>query len=183
MLFFFSSRRRHTRSTRDWSSDVCSSDLFLVGDDYAHGADHAAGAVVQLQLALEAIAPGVDLEVRLAREHAAHVVVVGLLAEAPDVRAGDDVVIAVGRCGVYGENLHPVVALDELLHELLRVSVARRVGLVGVGLEEMRIVRDSTVEPVANALRAVLERAAVEAGVMEVSQAQRSNAIVRYVAE
>src|SRR5207247_4908946 len=25
--FFFSSRRRHTRSTRDWSSDVCSSDL------------------------------------------------------------------------------------------------------------------------------------------------------------
>src|SRR6266536_2978596 len=27
MIFFFSSRRRHTRSTRDWSSDVCSSDL------------------------------------------------------------------------------------------------------------------------------------------------------------
>src|SRR6266496_1489405 len=26
--FFFSSRRRHTRSLRDWSSDVCSSDLF-----------------------------------------------------------------------------------------------------------------------------------------------------------
>src|SRR5205823_14105069 len=132
---------------------------------------------------LEAIAPGVDLEVRLAREHAAHVVVVGLLAEAADVRAGDDVVIAVGRCGVYGENLHLGVALDELLHELLRVSVARRVGLVGVGIEEIRSVRDSTVEPVANALRAVLERAAVEAGVMEVSQAQRSNAIVRYVAE
>src|SRR5699024_12002406 len=27
ILFFFSSRRRHTRSKRDWSSDVCSSDL------------------------------------------------------------------------------------------------------------------------------------------------------------
>src|SRR5699024_12093532 len=26
-LLFFSSRRRHTRSKRDWSSDVCSSDL------------------------------------------------------------------------------------------------------------------------------------------------------------
>src|SRR5699024_11669892 len=26
-IFFFSSRRRHTRSKRDWSSDVCSSDL------------------------------------------------------------------------------------------------------------------------------------------------------------
>src|SRR5437868_10782998 len=30
-FFFFSSRRRHTRSKRDWSSDVCSSDL--VGRD------------------------------------------------------------------------------------------------------------------------------------------------------
>src|SRR3712207_7706328 len=27
LLFFFSSRRRHTRYWRDWSSDVCSSDL------------------------------------------------------------------------------------------------------------------------------------------------------------
>src|SRR5690606_7088281 len=27
MLFFFSSRRRHTSFSRDWSSDVCSSDL------------------------------------------------------------------------------------------------------------------------------------------------------------
>src|SRR2546429_685137 len=27
MIFFFSSRRRHTRCSRDWSSDVCSSDL------------------------------------------------------------------------------------------------------------------------------------------------------------
>src|SRR5690606_4947344 len=27
-VFFFSSRRRHTRFSRDWSSDVCSSDLF-----------------------------------------------------------------------------------------------------------------------------------------------------------
>src|SRR2546421_6836397 len=26
IMFFFSSRRRHTRSDRDWSSDVCSSD-------------------------------------------------------------------------------------------------------------------------------------------------------------
>src|SRR6266536_5730545 len=32
-FFFFSSRRRHTRSTRDWSSDVCSSDLAPEGRD------------------------------------------------------------------------------------------------------------------------------------------------------
>src|SRR3989440_765977 len=29
-FFFFSSRRRHTRSDRDWSSDVCSSDLLIL---------------------------------------------------------------------------------------------------------------------------------------------------------
>src|SRR2546422_5032742 len=28
-FFFFSSRRRHTRCSRDWSSDVCSSDLAM----------------------------------------------------------------------------------------------------------------------------------------------------------
>src|SRR2546422_8369914 len=32
LFFFFSSRRRHTRCSRDWSSDVCSSDLFKVVD-------------------------------------------------------------------------------------------------------------------------------------------------------
>src|SRR2546429_4150920 len=38
-VFFFSSRRRHTRCSRDWSSDVCSSDLALnapLGNDL-HG--------------------------------------------------------------------------------------------------------------------------------------------------
>src|SRR6266581_6334970 len=45
-IFFFSSRRRHTRWTGDWSSDVCSSDLLVVaprellgnGDRRAHAA-------------------------------------------------------------------------------------------------------------------------------------------------
>src|SRR3712207_7987242 len=38
LIFFFSSRRRHTRYWRDWSSDVCSSDLvhFYAG---THGAE------------------------------------------------------------------------------------------------------------------------------------------------
>src|SRR3712207_7135719 len=31
-IFFFSSRRRHTRYWRDWSSDVCSSDLLVTRD-------------------------------------------------------------------------------------------------------------------------------------------------------
>src|SRR5206468_9008348 len=40
--FFFSSRRRHTRSDRDWSSDVCSSDLVC---PRRRGAVHAARGV------------------------------------------------------------------------------------------------------------------------------------------
>src|SRR5699024_11236745 len=33
IIFFFSSIRRHTRSKRDWSSDVCSSDLSQVSEE------------------------------------------------------------------------------------------------------------------------------------------------------
>src|SRR5207245_3204515 len=35
LYFFFSSRRRHTRCYRDWSSDVCSSDLRLAAQPRA----------------------------------------------------------------------------------------------------------------------------------------------------
>src|SRR5690625_6970765 len=35
VIFFFSSRRRHTRWPRDWSSDVCSSDLSKRGSEIA----------------------------------------------------------------------------------------------------------------------------------------------------
>src|SRR2546429_3467206 len=40
-LFFFSSRRRHTRCSRDWSSDVCSSDLIRYFIHF-HGKRHPA---------------------------------------------------------------------------------------------------------------------------------------------
>src|SRR5699024_11574099 len=39
LIFFFSSRRRHTRSKRDWSSDVCSSDLFLSDQNWLESLD------------------------------------------------------------------------------------------------------------------------------------------------
>src|SRR3989442_7788350 len=42
LLLFFSSRRRHTRCGRDWSSDVCSSDL----ETFADGAVLRARAVL-----------------------------------------------------------------------------------------------------------------------------------------
>src|SRR5437868_15082836 len=54
-LFFFSSRRRHTRSKRDWSSDVCSSDIESGRDKkraaiYTNGTAEELGAerIVQL---------------------------------------------------------------------------------------------------------------------------------------
>src|SRR5690606_39949555 len=40
--FFFSSRRRHTSFSRDWSSDVCSSDLSLLRN--SNGVDHSVDA-------------------------------------------------------------------------------------------------------------------------------------------
>src|SRR5699024_11389071 len=49
--FFFSSRRRHTRSKRDWSSDVCSSDLMEL-----HHSKHHATYVKGANTALEKLA-------------------------------------------------------------------------------------------------------------------------------
>src|SRR5207253_4644554 len=42
---FFSSRRRHTRWPRDWSSDVCSSDLFALMLD-AQGRSHPTNLLI-----------------------------------------------------------------------------------------------------------------------------------------
>src|SRR5256886_15326248 len=39
IMFFFSSRRRHTRFDCDWSSDVCSSDLYL-SQEHRDAAEH-----------------------------------------------------------------------------------------------------------------------------------------------
>src|SRR5690625_3760109 len=44
--FFFSSRRRHTRWPRDWSSDVCSSDLILLHQ----GSGGIGGAAADIEL-------------------------------------------------------------------------------------------------------------------------------------
>src|SRR5204863_3337789 len=64
--FFFSSRRRHTRSLRDWSSDVCSSDLrqTLFGNDFHGLLDgnmyDAAGSIDPLQFFI-GLGVGADL--------------------------------------------------------------------------------------------------------------------------
>src|SRR2546429_8422208 len=53
-FFFFSSRRRHTRCSRDWSSDVCSSDLIEIQLDVLRRRvpatpEQAASALANLQ--------------------------------------------------------------------------------------------------------------------------------------
>src|ERR1022692_1860765 len=53
MHLFFSSRRRHTRLQGDWSSDVCSSDLY----DYSH----LAPSRLEVQLGAEFHSPGLVL--------------------------------------------------------------------------------------------------------------------------
>src|SRR5207249_8648285 len=45
--FFFSSRRRHTRSKRDWSSDVCSSDLYKASASPLSGTERGSGGEVR----------------------------------------------------------------------------------------------------------------------------------------
>src|SRR5688500_20299073 len=65
-LFFFSSRRRHTRLQGDWSSDVCSSDL---AEEQGHTVGRLAAAVHDL-LVLFHEAEAIDLlvheEIRVA---------------------------------------------------------------------------------------------------------------------
>src|SRR5699024_6659790 len=123
-LFFFSSRRRHTRSKRDWSSDVCSSDLVVdllhlavaegalqVGIcPLARGDDHHPGGanVEPLDDALALRGPGGrDTETggRQARSHGGALPTQGWVCSDTDgLIHGDDVVVGI-------ENVH---ALDEL---------------------------------------------------------------------
>src|SRR5690606_40488731 len=72
-FFFFSSRRRHTRFSRDWSSDVCSSDLgltllaVLVFHDVAQVAQVDRGSLadsLQDQFTLDTVKAGTRSEER-----------------------------------------------------------------------------------------------------------------------
>src|SRR5690606_41545945 len=63
LLFFFSSRRRHTRFSRDWSSDVCSSDLPLftmnmINNFSSTGFTWTAVTAVDLILVIQAVLSG-----------------------------------------------------------------------------------------------------------------------------
>src|SRR5690606_40800972 len=81
-LFFFSSRRRHTRFSRDWSSDVCSSDLdtamryqddgtplvVLAGKDYGSGSSRDWAAKGSRLLGIRAVIAERSEERRVGKE-------------------------------------------------------------------------------------------------------------------
>src|SRR5690606_39949739 len=62
VFFFFSSRRRHTRFSRDWSSDVCSSDLVRRP---AHGLKLGIAGAALLATVLPSAAASEDALVRI----------------------------------------------------------------------------------------------------------------------
>src|SRR5204862_4990203 len=75
VVFFFSSRRRHTISLRDWSSDVCSSDLVgtnTIGLDIGPSslASVPQQGPVQLQTFCEELRPNARKKRRLQRKMA-----------------------------------------------------------------------------------------------------------------
>src|SRR2546429_5314830 len=61
-FFFFSSRRRHTRCSRDWSSDVCSSDLSQRFWDAMNAVDESAIRKIEMQLSRQLVEDfGIDV--------------------------------------------------------------------------------------------------------------------------
>src|SRR5256884_4960926 len=63
LFFFFSSRRRHTRCSRDWSSDVCSSDLiFAAGTGNPYFSTDTAAALRAMEIKAEAILKATRVE-------------------------------------------------------------------------------------------------------------------------
>src|SRR5713226_2876861 len=66
VLFFFSSRRRHTRWTGDWSSDVCSSDLVKTGIIRPERRADRPGKPIERDVGEHAVAADRELDVAIA---------------------------------------------------------------------------------------------------------------------
>src|SRR5690606_40204260 len=66
--FFFSSRRRHTRFSRDWSSDVCSSDLGALFMNQSDNPANPAGYAGFVEELLTQLPDGVDAYVGRSEE-------------------------------------------------------------------------------------------------------------------
>src|SRR5690606_40670242 len=100
-LFFFSSRRRHTRFSRDWSSDVCSSDLRahdIPGSDRMNG--NETKALNQVPMVVEQTSRGeraYDIYSRLLKERVIFLVGGIEIGRASCRERGEDSVVAGSR--------------------------------------------------------------------------------------
>src|SRR5690606_39652976 len=83
LSFFFSSRRRHTRFSRDWSSDVCSSDL----QSFAGARD---GAEQRCTRVFQAAAVDIGVEVLLELVVTGHFVPLTALFRSEECRVGKE---------------------------------------------------------------------------------------------
>src|SRR6266487_456119 len=129
VCFFFSSRRRHTRWTGDWSSDVCSSDLDG-GQGEAVRVPQADGTLVALPVAEDdALMPSLlTLTDVMGTGHHA--------AVAADVGAGKTVAVvgdgAVGLCGVLAAKRLGAEQIILLGHNAERISLGQEFGATDV---------------------------------------------------
>src|SRR6185312_2908643 len=135
-LFFFSSRRRHTRSDRDWSSDVCSSDLMrlLPPDNRDPTPEEAASCLPFLRRHIELAEP--QLIILLGAVAARHVVgvsdgIMKLRGRWLEYRVGSSMVPLM-------PTLHPAYLLRQPAHKKLawRDLQAVRDKMQALGLPE-----------------------------------------------
>src|SRR5690348_2468627 len=117
LSFFFSSRRRHTRCTGDWSSDVCSSDLRRLMAQQARSwdFDQEEGLLDAARLARVVVSPAHSLSYKVERDTEFRDTVVSLLIDNSGSMRGRPIAIAaicgdilartLERCGVATEIL------------------------------------------------------------------------------
>src|SRR5699024_3118830 len=149
----FSSRRRHTRSKRDWSSDVCSSDL-LGGVGHALGAAHQGGGDAGRAVLLHG--GGLEDVVQAGgavAAHADHVDEVGGADGVQQIIPGGVVIVhvdKVGQCQLHlggdaggghgvGVLILGVLGLKGVDHLLGQVDVPLAGGLIGAVAEGHRV--------------------------------------------
>src|SRR5207245_1325135 len=123
-MFFFSSRRRHTRCYRDWSSDVCSSDL--IGAAYGAAIVRAArpvhGKASRIHHDGRGIFTGLPNPFQAARYHSLAIArngvppALGITATADD---GEIMAVAHVQHPVIGLQFHPESVLTEYGYRLL----------------------------------------------------------------